>query len=84
MSVMPFFIMSAIQAANFNQMTQGQENRLEPRLVAAGQHEGKYVLPTRVQTDPAYAADVFQSAFAMLTEIAIDPTVAWPPQTEEE
>lgn len=84
MSVMPFYIMSSLQAANFNQMTQGQQNHLEPRMVVAGQHAGKYVLPTRVRTDPAYAIDVFQSAFAMLTEVAIDPIVAWPPVHEED
>lgn len=71
-----------MQAANFNDMTEGQQNQLDPRLVDAGTHAGKYVLPTRVRLDPAYAADVFQSAFAMLVEVAIDPAVAWPPLEE--
>ena len=84
MPVMPFFMMSPIQAANFNSMTQGQGNQLNPRLVDAGQYAGKYVLPTRVRNDEAYAADIFQSAFAMLTEVAIDPEVAWPPAPDEE
>lgn len=82
MPLMPFMTMTSLQAANFNQLTEGEGSQLEPRLVIDGPQAGKYVLPTRVITDPAYAADVFQGAFAVLPQVAVDTELAWPPEEE--
>ena len=48
----------------------------------AGPLTGKYVLPKRVRQ-----AEEFQThwdAFDMLTEVAIDRDVAWPPPPDED
>lgn len=76
--LLPFFTMSAMQAANLNQATEGDEHVLEPRLVAAGPQAGKYVIPTRVATDPAFAS--LSAVFAVLPQVAIETDEAWPPE----
>lgn len=80
MALMPFFVMNAIQAAEFNQATEGRIDQLSPRLVAAGPRAGQYVLPTRVANDPAHAD--LAAAFAVLPTVALETTEAWPPQEE--
>lgn len=81
MAVLPFLIMTPLQAARFREETAGDENRLEPRLIDAGPQAGKYALPRRVIDDPAYA--VRQDALLMLTEVALDIDAAWPPVADE-
>jgi hypothetical protein len=79
--LMPFYVMTELQAARFRELTAGEENRLDPRKVEAGPYAGKYVLPKRIRY-----AEEFQShwdAFDMLTEVAIDRDVAWPPTEDE-
>lgn len=78
MSILPFLIMSSIQAARFREETAGDDNRLEPRLIEAGPQAGKYALPRRVLDDPAHAGR--QDALLMLSEVALDVETAWPPQ----
>lgn len=82
MAILPFLLMTDIQAARFREETAGDENRLEPRKIMGGGHAGKYALPRRVIEDPAYAER--QDALLMLTEVALDIDVAWPPVAEED
>jgi hypothetical protein len=77
MALLPFLTMTALQAARFREETAADESRLEPRLIEAGPHAGKYALPRRVLDDPAFANR--QDALLMLTEVALDTDAAWPP-----
>lgn len=81
MAILPFLVMSDVQAARFREETQHDENRLDPRLVEAGPYKGKYVLPERVMMDPAH--EQRRDAFRMLTSITMDIDLAWPPTPEE-
>lgn len=74
--LLPFLMLTEQQAARFREATAGSENRLEPRLVEAGPYKGKYVLPRRVMFDPAFAAQA--DAFALLTDVQMDTSVAFP------
>ena len=80
-NLLPFLVMDQLAAARFRDATAGDDNRLEPRLVAEGTQKGKYVLPARVKQDPAHSAHY--DAFAVLTEVALDSEIAWPPTPEE-
>jgi hypothetical protein len=80
--ILLFYIMSALQAARFRELTAQDENRLDPRLVDAGPQAGKYVLPKRIRFAEEFKAH--WDAFDMLTEVAIDRDVAWPPAASEE
>lgn len=79
--LLPFFVMTDIQAARLRELTQNQPNRLDPRLIEGGPHKGKYALPKRIAQDPAFTAHY--DAFALLTEVAMDVEIAWPPGEEE-
>lgn len=79
--LLPFFVMTDIQAARLRELTQSQTNRLDPRLIDGGPYRGKYALPKRISQDPTFAAHY--DAFALLTEVAMDVEVAWPPGPEE-
>jgi hypothetical protein len=79
--LMPFLVMNTMQAANFRAETASLPNRLDPRLVDAGFHAGKYALPKRVLFDPAHLDK--RTALLMLTEVAMDIETAWPPLPEE-
>lgn len=81
MNVMPFLLLTELQAARFREETAGDRNRLEPRLVDAGPYKGKYVLPERVMMDPAH--EQRRDAFRMLTSITMDTDLAWPSAPEE-
>ena len=74
--LLPFFTMTAMQAANLNQATLGREHVLEPRRVEAGAYTGRYVISTRAASDPAYAIE-FAPLFAVLPTIALDTEEAW-------
>lgn len=78
--LLPFYSMTAMQAANLNQATLGRQHLLEPRLVVAGPQAGKYVLGTRVATDPNFAD--LAALFAVLSIVPIDTDIAWPPEEE--
>lgn len=78
MALLPFLIMSPQQAARFREETAGDENQLNPRLINGGPQVGKYALPRRVIDDPAFAER--QDALLMLTEVAMDTDLAWPPE----
>lgn len=80
--IMPFLLMNTLQAANFRAETANLPNRLDPRLIDDGPHQGKYALPKRVLFDPAHTDK--RTALLMLTEIAMDIEAAWPPPPEEE
>lgn len=80
MALLPFLIMSPLQAARFREETAGDENQLDPRLINGGLYAGKYALPRRVIDDPAFADR--QDALLMLTEVAMDTDAAWPPEDE--
>lgn len=79
--LMPFYLMSELQAARFRELTAGEENRLDPRRVDAGQYAGRYVLPKRLRQAQEFKDH--WDAFDMLTEVSIDREVAWPPTEEE-
>lgn len=79
--LMPFYVMDELQAARFRELTAGDENRLDPRRVEAGQYAGKYVLPKRIRQATEF--ETHWDALDMLTEVAIDREVAWPPTEEE-
>lgn len=80
MALLPFMTMNELEAARFIDATAGAENRLEPILVEAGPHEGKYVLPERVKFDPAFADHL--DAFALMPVVALDTVEAWPPSED--
>lgn len=79
--LMPFFLLTPIQAANLNQATADRDERIEPIQVAAGPHAGKWAIPTRVAADPAFAD--LAPMFAVLTPTALKAEEAWPPEPEE-
>lgn len=79
-NILPFLVMNELAAARFREATANAENRLEPRLIEGGPHAGKYALPERVKNDPAFDAN--DDAFALLTTVALDVDVAWPPSEE--
>ena len=80
-NLLPFFVMSDLQAARLRELTQGQESRLEPRRIEGGPHAGKYALPKRIAHSPDFEAHF--DAFALLTEVALDADLAWPPSPDE-
>lgn len=71
-----FIVMSALEAARFRDATANDKNRLEPTEIVGGIHRGKYALPARVKTDPAF--EDRWDAFAMCNEVALDIDVAFP------
>ena len=77
MPQLPFIVMNATQAAKFREETAADENRLDPRLVDAGEFAGKFVLPEAVLFDPAHEAR--RDALRTLNIAVIDTDTAWPP-----
>jgi len=77
MALMPFLLMTEAQAADFREVTAGDQNRLDPRLIDAGPHKGKYALPERVIYDPEF--EDRRDAMRMLTPVQFDTDIAWPP-----
>ena len=73
-----YIVMSAVEAARFRDATAMDLDRLEPVEVIGGPHKGKYALPARVKTDPAY--EDRWDAFAMCDEVALDIETAFPRQ----
>lgn len=80
MALLSFFSMSALKAADLLAATQGRENTLEPRRVEAGPGAGKWVIPSKVEDDPAFAD--LAPVFAVLDRVGLDTDVAWPPEEE--
>ena len=76
-NVLPFLLMSKVQAARFREETAGDDDRLEPREIMAGQYQGSFVLPERVIYDEAFAAR--RDALRMLTIVLLDVDAAFPP-----
>ncbi len=76
MSDIPFLLMTEAEAARLRDATMEDDNRLEPRRVEGGDHEGGHVLPRRVLFDDAFAAH--RDAFAMMEEAVLDTAAAWP------
>lgn len=76
MSILPFFVMTELDAAQFRDATAGREHRIEPRKIEGGMHKNKWAIPARVSTDPNHAD--LATAFAVMTEVAIDVDEAWP------
>lgn len=81
MPVLPFLLMSETQAADFRDETAGDENQLDPRLIDAGPHAGKYALPERVLYAQEFEAR--RDALRMLTSVNLDTDVAWPPSGDD-
>lgn len=81
MAVLPFLIMDSLQAARLRELTMGVNHALDPRLIENGVYKGKYALPQRIKVDPNYEAN--RDAFALLTEVALDVDLAWPPAAED-
>lgn len=77
-NIMPFIVMSSLEAARFRDLTQNDSSRLDPVLVRGGTHITKYALPARVKTDPDFQSH--WDAFAMCDEVAIDIEVGFPPE----
>lgn len=82
MSLLPYLLMNAQQAARFREETAGDQYGLDPREIEVGPYKGKYALPRRVMDDPHHAER--KDAFLMLTEVAVDEDEAWPPYTGED
>jgi len=81
-NVLPFLIMSELEAARFREATAGEQNRLDPRKVDLGTHKGKYVLPERVKFDPAFTDQ--RDAFAVMETVALDVEAVFAAPVEEE
>ena len=80
--MMPFLLMSEIEAARLAEATLGEDERLEPRRIAGGPRAGQYALPRRVLCDAAFAQH--RDAFALMPEAALDPALCWPDPAEGE
>lgn len=80
MPLLSFFSMTALKAADLLAATEGRANVLEPRRVEAGPSAGRYVVPTKVADDPAFAD--LAPVFAVLDRVGLDTDVAWPPEGE--
>ena len=74
--ILPFLLMTEAEAARLREATLDDQEGLEPRLVAAGDHAGSYVLPRRVLFDEAFAAH--RDAFGLMEEVVLDVAAAWP------
>lgn len=79
--ILPFLTMSEIEAARLREATLGEADRLDPQRIRAGARAGQYALPRRVMFDEAFVAH--RDAFALMTEVALDPAVAWPPEEDD-
>jgi len=81
MALLPFYRMTAIQAARFREETAGDQNRLDP---IQGRNPGGtnfWYLPERVGLDPAF--EQRRDALRMLEIVAIDTDVVFPPVDED-
>lgn len=76
----PFLLMSATEANKLRKATEGQENRLDPIKVEAGEHKGKFALGVQNWANPAF--DAFGAKFETFGITIIDTAEAWP-QPEE-
>ena len=83
-NTLPFRVFDANEAAQFRAVTQGRENRLEPRLIAAGRLAGRFAVPENVMFDESFA-DIHAMIRVAAPEVTfIDPAEAWPVVEEEE
>jgi hypothetical protein len=80
--LLPFYLLTELQAAQFRDATRARQNRLEPVLIRGGGHKGKYALPTRVASDPAHAD--LAAAFAVMVPVALNVTECFPPVPDED
>jgi hypothetical protein len=76
-NILPFLLMTPIQAAHFREQTLAAQHRLDPVLVRGGPFKDRYVLPTRVMNDPQHADKLV--GLTLLTEVVVDVDVAFPP-----
>ena len=76
---MLFLLMTADEAETLRAYK--GESRLDPRMIEAGEHAGKYAVPARVKADPAHADKL--AVLATLPEAEIDIETAWPAPPEE-
>lgn len=84
MPELPFRIVTAAQAAQFRSATQGRENVIDPRLIEAGAHEGKYAFSENVMFNPAFADQHDIIRVAAPNAIIMDTDEAWPAPPEDE
>lgn len=81
-NVLPFLIMTELEAARLREATSGQLYTLDPRKIDLGKHAGKYVLPERVRYDENHIEN--RDAFAMMETVALDADEVFAPPSEEE
>lgn len=74
---MQFILLNAEQAATVRGETASLA-ALEPREIAAGQHQGEFVLPLAVLTDADH--QVWHEYLSALPLVEIVPSEAWPPE----
>lgn len=81
-NMMPFMIMTELEAARLRDVTQGQLNRLDPRLIVGGPKAGKYALPERLKYAEEFRENL--DAFLMLEVVTLDTDLAWPVPPEDQ
>jgi len=69
-NVLPFLIISELEAARLREATMGATNRLDPRKIDRGPYAGRYVLPERVKYDESFFDN--RDAFALMESVALD------------
>ncbi|UXS01616.1 hypothetical protein [Agrobacterium tumefaciens] len=81
-NLLPFLVITEIEAARLREATQGQIYTLDPRKVDLGKYAGKYVLPERVKYDENYRDN--RDAFAIMETVALDADAIFAPPSPEE
>jgi len=81
-NILPFLIMTELEAARLREATMGQLNKLDPRRVDLGPRAGRYILPERVKYDEAFAQN--RDAFALMETVVLDADEIFAPPSPEE
>lgn len=80
-NILPFLIMSPVEAARWRDLTKNDVYKVDPILIRAGGYQGKYAVAARLKADPDY--QTHWDAFAMCDEVALDVASAFPPSPED-
>lgn len=78
----PFYIYDSIAAAQLRALTEGEDAQINPIQIRGGTHKGDWAVRAQVADDPAFADH--KDAIQMGKLVSLVPTVAFPPEPEEE
>lgn len=83
MPELPFRVVTAAQAAQFRSATQGRENQINPREIAAGPLAGRYAFSENVMFDPNFEDLHDMLRVAAPNATVLDTDVVWPAPPED-